>query len=74
MKIDIDKKQSVTTLGDVKPGDVFQFDRTGSSYYMRTAYGVEVTAYFVNLSTGKVIGEMKTAAVKLVPNVRLTNK
>ena len=74
MKIDIDKKQSVTTLGDVKPGDVFQFDRTGSSYYMRTACGGEVTAYFVNLSTGKVIGEMKTAAVRLVPNVRLTNK
>lgn len=74
MKIDIDKKQSVTTLGDVKPGDVFQFDRTGSSYYMRTAYGGAITAYFVNLSTGEVIGERKTAAVKLVPNVRLTNK
>lgn len=74
MKIDIDKKQSDTILGDVKPGDVFQFDKAGNSYYMRTAWGGGAIVYYVNLSTGKVIGELATASVRLIPNVRLTNK
>ncbi len=74
MKIDIDSTPEVVTLGDLNPGEVFQFNYNETQYYMRTACYGENKSYFVNLYTGKRDSECKSTVVRPVPNAQLTNK
>ncbi len=74
MKIDIDNTPAVVTLGDLEPGEVFQFNTAETQYYMCTSCYGEHKTYFVNLYTGKRSSDRKPTEVYRVPNVRLTNK
>lgn len=74
MKIDIDSTPADVTLGDLEPGEVFQFNYNETQYYMCTSCYGEHKIYFVNLYTGKRDSERKSTVIHRVPNVRLTNK
>lgn len=74
MKIDIDSTPAVVTLGDLEPGEVFQFSRRERDYFLLMDCPSKATGYYINLETGKRYGECKSTVVRRVYNVRLTNK
>lgn len=76
MKIDMNTTSKFICLGDLKSGDVFQFQNDVNEYFMASSsYNTSKDKRkYVNLSTGVIYTYYTSSVVKKIHNARLTNK